>query len=525
MSLSFQSLPYGAPLPSQASNLVLLIPDNWDDYGYKTLFSIFLFDNSGKRHDLGHTKVGFCGQNEGWTSSHIPERFFELPDNFFSLGQDADFYKTIFSYCSSSTYTVEDILSPIRDVSFDDNNYEKANSQNVFRISLLRSVDQASITQQFKRIINDQALLSSYSFTFNRSSSKSCSGIELHFQTTPNTEPPTNIHILIGRNGVGKTTILNQMVDSLVVPNNSFLERPGTFTQISSSSLSWFKQEIPDDYFAGVVSVSFSAFDTFTPPNDQIVQSSGIRYRYVGLKKSTGEGVWGLKDNFDLGLDCANSLKVCLALKSKRLRWLDAVKTLKSDPNFAEMPLEELVSRFDDDTTPTKDAFEVAAKHFFSRMSSGHSIVLLTITSLIETVEEKTLVLIDEPESHLHPPLLAAFTRALSNLLSNRNGIAIVATHSPVVLQEVPRSCVSIINRSRLYSRVDKPAIETFAENVGALTREVFELEVDKSGYHQLLEESVRQGETFDSIMDRYSNQIGFEGKAILRSMLIKNRR
>tara|TARA_Y100000588_G_scaffold395281_1_gene522335 strand:+ start:6535 stop:8106 length:1572 start_codon:yes stop_codon:yes gene_type:complete len=523
MSLSFQCLQYGTPFPSKASNLVLLIPDNWDDYNYKTLFSIFLFDSSGIRHDLGHTKIGFCGQNEGWTSSHIPQHFFELPDNFFSLGQDADFYKTIFNYCSSSAYTVEDILSPIRDVSFDDNNYEKANSQNVFRTSLLRSVDQASINQQFKRIINDQAPLSSYSFAFNRLPSESCSGIELHFQTTPNTEPPTNIHILIGRNGVGKTTILNQMVNSLVVPNDSLLERPSTFIQ--TSSLSWFRQEIPDDYFAGVVSVSFSAFDTFTPPNDQIVQSSGIRYRYVGLKKPTGEGVWGLKDNVDLGLDCANSLKVCLALKSKRLRWLDAVKTLKSDPNFAEMPLEELVSRFDDDITPTKDNFEVAAEHLFSRMSSGHSIVLLTITSLIETVEEKTLVLIDEPESHLHPPLLAAFTRALSNLLSDRNGIAIVATHSPVVLQEVPRSCVSIINRSRLHSRVDKPTIETFAENVGVLTREVFELEVDKSGYHQLLEESVHQGETFDSIVDRYSNQIGFEGKAILRSMLIRSRR
>jgi len=92
--------------------------------------------------------------------------------------------------------------------------------------------------------------------------------------------------------------------------------------------------------------------------------------------------------------------------------------------------------------------FSQRAEALFKRMSSGHAIVLLTVTKLVETVEEKTLVLLDEPESHLHPPLLSAFTRALSDLLVNRNGVAIIATHSPVVLQEVPKSCVSILRRT-----------------------------------------------------------------------------
>jgi len=97
------------------------------------------------------------------------------------------------------------------------------------------------------------------------------------------------------------------------------------------------------------------------------------------------------------------------------------------------------------------------AKSLFNRMSSGHAIVLLTITKLVETVEEKTLLLIDEPESHLHPPLLSAFTRALSDLLVNRNGVAIIATHSPVVLQEVPKSCVSILRRTGRITTIEQP--------------------------------------------------------------------
>lgn len=76
----------------------------------------------------------------------------------------------------------------------------------------------------------------------------------------------------------------------------------------------------------------------------------------------------------------------------------------------------------------------------FEKLSSGHKVILLTVAKLIELVEEKTLVLMDEPEEHLHPPLVAAFIRALSNLLTYRNGVGIVATHSPVIVQEVPKN-------------------------------------------------------------------------------------
>ena len=75
-------------------------------------------------------------------------------------------------------------------------------------------------------------------------------------------------------------------------------------------------------------------------------------------------------------------------------------------------------------------------------MSSGHKIILLTVVNLVNFVEEKTLVIMDEPEEHLHPPLVSAFIRALSELMSYRNGVAIIATHSPVIVQEVPRRCV-----------------------------------------------------------------------------------
>ena len=142
------------------------------------------------------------------------------------------------------------------------------------------------------------------------------------------------------------------------------------------------------------------------------------------------------------------------------------------------------------------------------------------MTKLVATVEEKTLVIIDEPESHLHPPLLSAFIRALSELLHDQNGVAIIATHSPVVLQEIPKSCVWKIIRSRLALSSIRLDIQTFGENVGTLTREVFGLEVSRSGFHSMLERSVESGKSFQEILNEYQQQLGFEAQGILRSMI-----
>ena len=412
------------------------------------------------------------------------------------------------------------VLTALGDVVHDNDRFQIAQKERAFTTSLLRTVNRTSIEHQFRRILRLEAPLTDYDFFYEKEANEYYSGIEVQFTVEPNTKPPTNIHILIGRNGVGKTTLLNNMVDALL-PGRGSIEETGYFATLSPRGKT---AALNDDYFAGVVSVSFSAFDPFTPPLDQPDANAGMRYYYVGLKKRVvkeGQNLWGLKDRDDLCFDFNNSLKMCFALTAKRARWINAVKKLESDFNFAEMDLCLLADVYAEDLTNDKRIFSERAVSLFKRMSSGHAVVLLTVTKLVETVEEKTLVLLDEPESHLHPPLLSAFTRALSDLLVNRNGVAIIATHSPVVLQEVPKSCVSILRRSRLSANVDRPAGETFAENVGILTREVFGLEVSKSGFHDLLAHSVAEGKSYEEVEQEYQYQLGFEGKTILRSMIV----
>jgi chromosomal replication initiation ATPase DnaA len=40
--------------------------------------------------------------------------------------------------------------------------------------------------------------------------------MELSFNVEPEAFPPTNIHIIIGRKGVGKTYLINNMINSLI---------------------------------------------------------------------------------------------------------------------------------------------------------------------------------------------------------------------------------------------------------------------------------------------------------------------
>ncbi len=123
----------------------------------------------------------------------------------------------------------------------------------------------------------------------------------------------------------------------------------------------------------------------------------------------------------------------------------------------------------------------------------------------------------DEPEEHLHPPLVAAFMNALSNILSFRNGVGIIATHSPVIVQEVPKRCVWILKRAGNYLLPTRPQIETYGENLGELTSEIFRFEVDKSGFHKELMEVAQKCTTYEEAKDRFQNELGKEARAILK--------
>lgn len=497
--------------PAPAAGQAYLIRDDWDDwFQFETQFSLVVFDATEQRYDLGRVKIGQRGlkgaQRDGDLRERIPNvpaTFDALSSDFFSLGQEENYYETMWSLDESLRVA---LLHGMRDVAFDLSLFDVFHDEAVMQASLLREISDNTVRFRFARIVRGDARLTAFNFHYQISSLPGGVAPVLAFEVVPGSRPPTNVHVLIGRNGVGKTTCLQHMSRALVQRNADPAE-VGTFMSTDGVS-------VESGQIVGLVSVSFSAFDPFGPVRNR---DDRLRYTYVGLKTEDSRREHDDAKSVDeLAQDFVESVKSCRN-SARSERWLAALRTLESDDIFQSADLSSLAAA-DESTVAER------ARHIYERLSSGHKIVLLTITRLVETVDERTLVLVDEPEAHLHPPLLAAFVRSLSDLLLSRNGVAIVATHSPVVLQEAPRSCVWILHRTGAFVAAERPTVETFGENVGVLTREVFGLEVTRSGHHQLLVEAVAQLGDFDRIVASFGGQLGAEARAIISGLLAAQR-
>lgn len=500
----FKVLPAGSRCPLDMPSCAYLITDNWDDwFEFSTMYTLVYVDAEKNTNNIGSTKIGQFNMEKDQRRPNIPETFETLNENFFSVGQDDSFYEGL-SVLGEDIR--DEILSSLNDIALNETIYNKAIKERVTSISLLRSVSHTSIKGQYRRLAKGGARLSKYSFTYESPIMKGtvAERINLSFEVIPESNPPTNIHVLIGRNGVGKTYLMNNMISSLI-DENTTSSKVGKFASIDA---------LEGELFSNVVSVTFSAFDETEPLPEKKDKSTGIQFSYVGLKrvKKGDEKSLPPKSPVILKNEFVKSMLSCKA-GGKIERWKKAVGKLESDPVFGDINVASILKN--EDETEFKDI----AGRIFKNLSSGHKIVLLTITRLVETMEERSLVFLDEPEAHLHPPLLSAFVRSLSDLLIHRNAVSIIATHSPVVLQEVPRSCTWKLWRSGYRSKVERLETESFGENVGILTREVFGLENTDSGFHNRLKEAVNKFDDYDSAVKSFNGQLGIEARGILRAL------
>lgn len=419
---------------------------------------------------LGSIKIGRKGQTERRAS--LPNCFDVLPCDYFSLGTSTDYYASL----KNKSKRIE-ILTGLKDVAYDLTLFNEIITQRVTQVSLLRDVSISTVKGQFHRIADGGSILTDYDFKYVLPDIDFTTGekqyLDFHVDAENNT-PSSNIHVLIGNNGIGKTTIIKGMLHALL-----FDDEENKYGIIETG---W------GETFSNVVNVTFSAFDD--PICQEDVPNSKIPYKYVGLLYAHYDEN-GNRNRFakynQLQVLFFESYYEIIKSSTKKELWNRSINILQSDTTFRELNIKEweiknikkysLIKKkfsMEIDESEVKYKNRLEEEYYkeiidekFTRLSSGHKNILLTLVSLINYVEEKTLVILDEPEEHLHPPLVAAFIRTLSVLLTYRNGVAIIATHSPVIVQEVPKKCVWKIRRNGKYRIFNRPDIETFGENLG----------------------------------------------------------
>lgn len=520
------------------TDLVYLIYEKYDDFGYCTTFHAYTKLSLEKNFSyLGYLKIGAknlkdrvekdLSQN-GFDSysveSLIPSREFEcLPDDLFSLGQNIEYYKKINLLFQEKN---EEYYSAINDIAFNFKKFKELyqSREPSFINSLMRDLHKTNV-EQFHRISIGEAELTKYNFSFEFENQK------INIDVTPKSLPPTNIHVLIGRNGVGKTWLIYNMICKLLKSMDINLDENNSEKYKLNDKL-----ELVDygNGFAGIIGISFSVFDdglsSINIPElnneskDNRTQEESINinnfeksYKYIGLvSKKQKNGIVKIKPVDHLTKEFISSLKNITKDKNKLSLYLEICENLNTDLMFYENGFVNRLKNlpnFNDN-----DYYQIEI--FFKKLSSGHMIIILSLTKLCESIFEKTIVFIDEPETHLHPPLLSTYIRSLSLLLRKKNAVGIIATHSPVVLQEVPKSCVTRVDRNYLTMTFSKPSLETFASSTDSLIREIFGYEMIKTGFYKLLEEETCI--SYEKTIEKFHNQVGFLGQIMIQGLLNK---
>lgn len=527
------------------SGYAILRASNWDDwFKWETLFQLSYYDMHGKRHDIGALKIASPDSDDFEEKKpRLRGRFDRLPPQYFSLGQDDSYYMNLMKLPRNVGI---ELLRNLNDVVLDQSRFRDVENLEVARRSLLRNVSETSVRGQFKRIIDartgDQSL-SAFDVRFcDDTEAESKADVTLRFSVVPESLPPSNIHVLIGRNGSGKTRLLQRMARSLITGDSGWghwvaeggqsagdaLAGVGLFSfsafdqypllsEYDSSSVNFFEVSLKKDVFKAKPEGGNSPGGESASPRD-VVPSSVNESEVVTYGDSTevleAEDMQvSLKSARDIANDMARAVYLC-EMKSKD-RWLRAVALLESDPIFASIGASNFIDNRVRKVNENTYQFKGIAAKKWAELSSGHKIALLTVTELVARLEERTVVLFDEPEGHLHPPLLSALVRAISLILTEKNAFAIIATHSPVVLQEVPRPCVFRVLHTVDGTRFSPIEMESFGESVGGLTRAVFGLEVDASGFHKLIDdELLRQQRTVSEMAALFGGHLGSEALA-----------
>ncbi len=155
-------------------------------------------------------------------------------------------------------------------------------------------------------------------------------------------------------------------------------------------------------------------------------------------------------------------------------------------------------------------------------LSSGQRSLMLLIAHLFLHCEHR-LVLMDEPENHLHPQYITKLMRTLHETLIATESRAVVVTHSPFVVRELDKGAVQILSKDTeglpcLY----QTSFQTFGGDVGQITDYVFGDRQIQKGYEVLVQRAMERAspQTRDEVAHRVSRQIGDDAELYLQNIL-----
>ncbi|HFO1035178.1 TPA: ATP-dependent endonuclease [Bacillus paranthracis] len=451
---------------------IVLITNNWNDYTYETLYKAVYFDKEGQDIDLGEVKI--LHKTVKYSRDIIPREFEQLSNEYCSLGQSLAYYKTIKNL---DVKNVEQILLALNDVTINTHCYNEFKTHQGFNDSLLRfsEAEKALIEGPLLFLKEDRVnrnLEKIFKFVFSYKLPLATNAHTISFDFIKETAIPNRINVLIGKNGTGKTQILAKLAMLL--------------SGYEKGDKSNFTPARPS--FDKVIAISYSVFDEFERPRND---DRTFSYKYCGIRDNENK----ILSQQDMKIKFKESLKEIREAGLEE-KWRSILNEI-IEPEHRNI-LETLV----EDTEGVQ-------------LSSGQNLIITTITEVIANITPESILLFDEPETHLHPNAISNLMRMLNLLLEEFNSYAIISTHSPIILQEIPAKYVNVFERNNYTPSVRNLHVECFGDNLTNITNEVFEVSNVESNYKNWFDNIVKTLE-YEQILELFTNPLSYNAMTYL---------
>lgn len=308
------------------------------------------------------------------------------------------------------------------------------------------------------------------------------------------------IHVLIGKNGTGKSQLLKQIVGSIA------LRADGTSADVFlDQSNSGYSQEVASVTRIPNAVLVFSS-DAEAPFPLQSRLDTPLDYSYFGLAKLSNTG-----DQFELGRASLGGALRNLIRDDSILRGNTRFQTFRDvispvlNLSQLHLPLKrestvgtKLPNVFTDsagrswlsiDRVPIGEqqvlllASAIDTEQDLAFIdddgnefppSSGQRVYLRFAAQALSVIAQGSLIILDEPETHLHPNFVSEFMTLLHKVLVATNSIALIATHSPYVVREVPSICVHVVKVEGGVPEIGGVHLKTLGASVSSISDAVF---------------------------------------------------
>lgn len=307
---------------------------------------------------------------------------------------------------------------------------------------------------------------------------------------------PSNVIALVGDNGAGKSRLLQAIADAAIM-DQARRARPDLLTPDGEAV-----------HVSRVVTISYGAFDqsTIVDSDDGLVaRSVSTTHIYQGLRAlnvRTGKLTNRLKSRRVLEAEVRFDIR---ELSDVRIGIFEELLDLIRQVTAVPIQLRRDQSGLDVVGLP--------------RLSSGQLMVVSVLVSLSAHLEPGSLVLVDEPEIHLHPPLISAVIRAIAVATERFGSVAILATHSSVVVQQLQTRNVLVVWRDdRGPISIGSPDIETYGESLGIIDRAVFGMAGIPTGSQVVLQRLAETPTDPVEVLGRVSDQASAVIEALRRT-------